>query len=94
MAPSCALVQLAGGEAPVADVLAVFGPEHGKLLTLQIVTVTAVEPDAPVPVKWYFRLPPSRTTLVMVSDGAAETTVSDIAAPQADVAALLFVSPP
>jgi hypothetical protein len=80
---SWALVQLAAGDAPVTEVPT--GEAHGKLLTRQIVTVTTLAPDAPVPVNMYFLLPPFRTTLVIVS---ALLTVID-----GDVARLVSVPP-
>ena len=46
---------------------------QGKLATLHIVTVTAAEPDAPVPLKLYF-VGPAFLTLVMVNAGL---TVND-----------------
>ena len=63
--------------------------EQGKLTTLHIVTVTAVEPDAPVPLKVYLLLPPF-LTLVIENPGL---TVKDPEVPVSPTGEVTDVTP-
>jgi hypothetical protein len=66
------VVQPADGLEPVTAVATTWLGEvgHGTVTTLQIVTVTGVAPDAPVPLKVYLLLP---TFLTLVIENAGLT---------------------
>jgi hypothetical protein len=86
------VVQPAGGLEPVTAVAATLlgaEVEQGKVATLQIVTVTGVDPDAPVPLKVYLLLPPF-LTLVIENAGL---TVKDPEEPSSPTGEVTEITP-